>query len=1631
MTDENLDYFIPYPEITDSDFYHNIFRKKEFLKTRSTLDNLLKDPKEVCRPGEFTLQNHQEFARNFISPETPYNGLLIFHGTGVGKTCTAITIAENLRGYISNLGKKIYILSSEAIRENFYNELFNLKRDKLERSLGKPPGSFQCSGGKFYISPEEEPNEEKRVNKIKKKIREYYSFSGYLKFANEVDKIRKEGGDIGEIFADSLIIIDEAHGIVSKQIEKEDKTDKGSSRGRGGRGRGSPTSTATIRSRRRSVIGAVDGENEIEIDDDQDIPTDTATRSKETKPRQTSDDTAYKNIVNIIEACRAKGKNIKLLLLSATPIKNEPEELTNILHLLNLNDGYINTGGEPIDQNKLFDEIGKFDQGIQAGFNFDENYLQQLSRGYVSYVRGNDPISFPKHLEPPKELLYEPAPLFELALGETRRFERGTDPYKYLLNQQNVLEGDDPIYIKYNLVKCPLSLYHFKAMNLVNDYVKQTAHGKSKEIANVCTPNINLYSNPALFDTTDPEINKQNAIKVQSPLFKLFEETEVVIGSIGSSDRERKIKRYKLKEDIIDDFGYILKFDKNDSNITAERFQLTLADYATKIYNIFKNISLPNQKINGDFSMDTGSGISYIYSNFDTHGAKIMALALEANGYIQYQPELKFEFESGGRVTNLNSVPKARLLETPKDMEGNEILIDYRCSRCDKLYSEHYNEELEGEEGLEGELEEREGNRRKRRPPIINGICPGFRQATYVIYTGNYGSKSSIKHLTQAGNSKGEIVKVFIGTKISGEGIDLKWVRKIHIMDPWHNNTRIYQAIGRGIRHCSHIDLPPDERTVTVFRYSVSIPEFKFKKRPRMLSNSLNLQLSDSDRYTQPIDENREYTPVEYMEKDLYDDDCPFDGYKLTNFELYQETIDEHTYRRVIGKDIAIKHIERVLKENAVDCKLNYNSNYYGDLISGFYLWYRDLRSYITGKPENLKDLRERVKGHKLAKANWWNIQIQNQNQIGDGIGSQVRSQSRVSDERVVRIETMVNRMIRDEKLVDNRYYPIDRLLIKLRENGASLIDISRYIWSKLENYNWGRSIIKSYKKIAKNTNEIYESVDYSRECDFQPCHFECNGFEDENEIEFDRYFNFPIYTTGEKVEADNSTYNIYFAQAQIDKAKTLIIRIFKRNMVLSEDYIIQMINQYNPDIDTIFIYLALDRILGVENMYPPESIIDRFGRFGKIIKRGNYYLFQPDTIEDTTIPIEYRFRPPKYSPTSLPLESSWYADIKPKPKPFKVTDEARIATGEPSRSRSRSRNLSARAGAGGPDAPSTRVETHINIDTKRIDYIINAIISSKNILQLIRSAHTEKKVHALDFYEFDPDSLAYFVENLFEQLKVTGNNTFYGYFLNIFRNMGFVTEYDGKLYHRIISDEHTGYRKLDNRTNKWANISAESTNPTLQELKSAFNGLPLSKVRMPPRENVEFFIASRGIKGTLPRLGHNPFNIIEATSGGNFDAVQRNAYEYYGDNFHSRKTIITRVQSLKYNKKNTLHAGNKGTVIASLQSDRKNKAYNFLATKLKEYFELNKEELTAMALELELGERDMRRIKNISELSNDDVIKLIIPKLIDRKDILEPAFKILDFLNAQLDDPNINNNRYYLTIIENIMGTQPTGPIK
>jgi hypothetical protein len=77
----------------------------------------------------------------------------------------------------------------------------------------------------------------------------------------------------------------------------------------------------------------------------------------------------------------------------------------------------------------------------------------------------------------------------------------------------------------------------------------------------------------------------------------------------------------------------------------------------------------------------------------------------------------------------------------------------------------------------------------------------------------------NLKDFNQPKNIDGSIIRVILISAAGSEGISLMNVRQVHVMEPYWNEVRIEQLIGRAVRQCSHRMLPMEERKVDIFRY--------------------------------------------------------------------------------------------------------------------------------------------------------------------------------------------------------------------------------------------------------------------------------------------------------------------------------------------------------------------------------------------------------------------------------------------------------------------------------------------------------------------------------------------------------------------------------------------------------------------------------------------------------------------------------------------------------------------------------------------------------------------------------------------------------------------------------------------
>ncbi len=181
-------------------------------------DEFEKKADMLCR---FEKTYYQHFVSQYISKRSPYRSLLLYHGLGSGKTCSAITIAEtfivNHRIYDEPM---IWVVSKKALKESFSQDIFRMILLTSPEFIRE-----QCTSDAYLqmIPDHATLSEENLAKRIKKIINSRYKFFGYETFANRI-KDYIEDGTIKERIKNKVIIIDEVHNIRSlDSSEKENK----------------------------------------------------------------------------------------------------------------------------------------------------------------------------------------------------------------------------------------------------------------------------------------------------------------------------------------------------------------------------------------------------------------------------------------------------------------------------------------------------------------------------------------------------------------------------------------------------------------------------------------------------------------------------------------------------------------------------------------------------------------------------------------------------------------------------------------------------------------------------------------------------------------------------------------------------------------------------------------------------------------------------------------------------------------------------------------------------------------------------------------------------------------------------------------------------------------------------------------------------------------------------------------------------------------------------------------------------------------------------------------------------------------------------------------------------------------
>lgn len=354
-----------YPDLKDPSFLPKLLRKREFQESKQkSIKDSLAEGKVQCRSSEdFELSSVQRFVSRVLSPRTPYNSCLFYHGVGVGKTCAAITVCES---YLESYpGRKVYIIAPPNIQEGFRRTIFD--KEGLRIGKGTTDNSHRGCTGDIYLSLTGtfmERDVKVIDQKVAKAIKSRYEFFGYTSFYNHIRKV------LGKLptnipaeqletlklnilrteFSNRVIIVDEAHNLRD-----------------------------TVSAASASASSA-EAEAEGEADD--------------ISPQDTADSKGGKKLTPYLQEVLEVSEGITLVLMTATPMYNSYVEIVFLLNLLLINDKFPRLSPEDIFDLKK--EIFNEEKG-------GRKLLGSIASNYISFMRGENPLTFPLRLEPQSE----------------------------------------------------------------------------------------------------------------------------------------------------------------------------------------------------------------------------------------------------------------------------------------------------------------------------------------------------------------------------------------------------------------------------------------------------------------------------------------------------------------------------------------------------------------------------------------------------------------------------------------------------------------------------------------------------------------------------------------------------------------------------------------------------------------------------------------------------------------------------------------------------------------------------------------------------------------------------------------------------------------------------------------------------------------------------------------------------------------------------------------------------------------------------------------------------------------------------------------------------------------------------
>lgn len=712
---------------------------------------------------------HQKFIKDYIQFESPYRGVLLYHGLGVGKSCSSVAAAELLMNHLD-----VVVMLPAALKNNYINEIkkcgkrfYNYKQhwefvpiESFQNDISEISKLSHISidlikknnglwiplnkEANFYeLKPEEQKQISEQIDTIINNKISFINYNG-LKTKNITDMVEhglqhnSKPTDSNNPFDNKCVVVDEIHNLISRIVN-------------GGK------------------IGTA----------------------------------LYKLLMT--------AKNCKLILLSGTPVINYPYE---IAFLINLITGYQklyilqilknNVIYNKTDIIKILEKVPQIDR-----MNYDENAKKisftllpsgfEYSNREKSEIKRSTIIESDKLLENILEILKKHSINISKKIS-TREFkllpENQDEFNKYFVDMEKGTIINSNLFsrrilgtVSYYSTYSP-ELYPSVNINEINEFMtdyqfhkyeksryeerKKESKAKKKGDGNVFNDSGQVYR---FYSRADCNF--------------VFPE-EIVRPFPNMSQLKKEID---VTDDAVDQlFDKIINKAEETENNDAQKtkaYEKALQNALELLSNTntlhINNIDKFSPKFKKIFEfINNINGTSLVYSQFrKVEGLGVFALMLKANGYAEF----KIKKNKNEWVIDINDedMDKPKFIIFTGNNEETQILL--------KIFNSDF-----------------------------DNVPTNIQQQLKKMHSDNI---------------RGNIIKTLMITQSGAEGISLKNVRQVHIIEPYWNYIRIDQVIGRAVRTCSHIDLPRSDRNVSVYIYNM-------KFTPEQLKSSHTLRTHDN-----------------------------------------------------------------------------------------------------------------------------------------------------------------------------------------------------------------------------------------------------------------------------------------------------------------------------------------------------------------------------------------------------------------------------------------------------------------------------------------------------------------------------------------------------------------------------------------------------------------------------------------------------------------------------------------------------------------------------------------------------------------------------------------------------------------